>query len=75
MLFILLTSADFYNCYTIDTYSFLPRRCNKMAEEYLESIMEQLPKLDAVKLGELIDRFQVPITSARGRRCNGECDR
>ena len=27
--------------------------------------MEQLPKLDAVKLEELIDQFQVPITSAK----------
>ena len=33
----------------------------EMAEEYLESITDQLPELDVANLGTLIEKFQIPI--------------
>ena len=36
-----------------------------MAEEYLESITDQLPEMDVVKLGILMEKFQIPIKEAK----------
>ncbi len=37
----------------------------KMADEYLESIMSQLSQLDVVKLGKLIEKFQIPTSEGK----------
>ena len=36
-----------------------------MADEYMDSIMAQLPSLDAVKLGKLIDHFNITIAEGK----------
>ncbi len=46
----------------------LPVDFEKMADEYLETIMSQLPQLDVVKLGKLMDQFQIPIAEGKKGR-------
>ena len=36
-----------------------------MADEFLDSITDQLPQLDVSQLGEFIDKFQIPIVAAK----------
>ena len=36
-----------------------------MADAFLDSITEQLPQLDVSQLGELMDKFQIPIVAAK----------